>query len=176
MIKNLFKYLTKPTIVNWQFYNYNTCNKQLFSLKLIFEGVIQIKINNVKVPKRELYIVATIPGTNKVKIDLRNIFFKNTLFLEVNPKYFINFNSPKIHSLKIYNFHKVKNLYYKRKLTSFLSRKRALNLGVNMGISGLEYSKKLDLKHTRFRSICLSNNIYLEQKEYTLNEIVEQYG
>ncbi|MCB0745961.1 MAG: hypothetical protein KDC90_00725 [Ignavibacteriae bacterium] len=176
MIRKILKFFDRPTISDYFFFDYKTTDKQLFSLRLNLEGVIKIKINNIKVSKKELYVVAAFPGTNTIKIDLRSIFFKKTMFLEINPKYSINFNSPKIHSLKVYNFYKVKDVYYKRKLASFLSNKSSLNLGINPNFSGLEYSKLLELSHTKYRNIGLNKNIYLEQKKYTLNEIVEQYG
>ncbi|WP_370477228.1 hypothetical protein [Tamlana flava] len=143
---------------------------------LDLQGVIYLKINNVRVPIQKFYIVAPLNGTNHVKLELRSIFFKAKVLIEITPEKVIQYKTPVINSTKPYNLQNEKEIYYRRKLRFLLKNKNIESNTFTVNISPIKSSKVLSIKQV-YNNIRAGKKLTdLSNSRNTLNKIIEQYG
>lgn len=173
MMRRFLSVFLKPNLADYQVCNFKTNDKQLYTLRLNLVGAIHLKINGVKVPKMDLYLVSTLKGTNKVLIEFRNILFKEQVYIEVNPSNSIDFNSPIFKSVKSNSFSKIKELFYVRKIRSYLISEIPKEASID--ISTITYANVVELKYAHRKAVFQSKAISTNPN-YNLKNIIEQYG
>ncbi|SFN61467.1 hypothetical protein SAMN04487989_10231 [Bizionia echini] len=82
--------------------DFDSNNKQLYHLTLIYKNCKKIYINDVLVPKQNTYLVSPFKESNSVKLKLVGLFNNQTHFLEVEAKP-IDVNLPDFESRIVLN-------------------------------------------------------------------------
>ena len=139
-------------------------NKQLHLLTILHKNCIKVYINDILVPKQNIYHVSTYEQTNTIKIKLVGVFNNQTHFLDVKSKS-IDVNLPSFISRNtVTNIQAIHKLSHKSIPITCLKR--------NMELRVL---KKME----RTLVVNLSKNIKLEteiiKQNYNLISITNNY-
>jgi hypothetical protein len=82
MIKSILNAF-KCSLIKSHICDYDANNKQLFHLTLLYKNCIKVYINDVLVPKKNIYLASVYKDNQTIKVKLVGLFNSQTHFLEI---------------------------------------------------------------------------------------------